>query len=232
MRTRFDQQLEKLNSLLVRMGALVENSIQKASQALHDKDRELALRVVAGDDEIDAMEKEIESLCLKLLLNQHPVAKDLRQISVALKMITDLERMGDQAQDISRICLELSSGEGEWNKSHALDLEGMSIDRMALSTQDMVKKSIDAFVRRDMELAQNVIEYDDKVDLLYREIKRELIFKIHQDADCGEWALALHQIAKYLERIGDHAVNVAEWVIFSITGEHGDYGKKDMPDRG
>lgn len=212
MRSRFDQQLNELNHHLIEMGVLIEDAISKACKALEEQDVAAAQSIVEGDDRIDDKEKEIESLCLKLLLNQQPVARDLRQISSALKMITDMERIGDQAADISEICVYLVG--------QAYIKKLIHIPQMAAATIKMVTDSIDAFVKKDLTLAQAVIAYDDIVDDLYVTVKKDLIRLIHEDAANGEQALDLLQIAKYFERIGDHAVNIAEWVIFSLTGRH------------
>jgi phosphate transport system protein len=212
MRNRFDEQLSKLNNNLIEMGALVEEAIGKATVAFETQDGDLARAVMASDDLVDSKEKDIETQCLKLLLSQQPVARDLRQISTALKMITDLERIGDHAIDISELTLFLA------NETYILD--PAAIPAMAAITQKMVTGSIDAFVKKDLELAAQVIDQDDEVDDLFRQTKEALILLVHENAGCGEQAFDLLQIAKYYERIGDHAVNVAEWVIFSITGKH------------
>jgi len=212
MRSRFDEQLTGLNNNLIEMGALIESAIAKATKALGERDVDAAQKIIADDGIIDEKEKEIESLCLKLLLHQQPVARDLRQISTALKMITDMERIGDQAADISELCAYLDGQEFIKRLEH--------IPQMAEATIKMVTDSIDAFVNKDLKLAHSVIGYDDVVDDLYVSIKQDLIGLIHEDVGNGEQAFALLQIAKYYERIGDHAVNIAEWVIFSITGKH------------
>ncbi len=212
MRSRFDEQLSVLHNSLVEMGALIERAITKATQALVEHDVSLAREVIEGDGVIDEKEKNIESQCLKLLLSQQPVARDLRQISSALKMITDMERIGDQAADISELCIYLA------DQTYIKKLE--HIPQMAEATIKMVTESIDAYVKKDLALAEAVIEYDDVVDELYILIKRELIALVHEDVNNGEQAFDLMQIAKYYERIGDHAVNIARWVIFSITGRH------------
>jgi phosphate transport system protein len=212
MRSRFDEQLSVLNNNLIEMGALIEHAISETTKAVEEQDVAAARRVIDGDDMIDDKEKEIESLCLKLLLNQQPVARDLRQVSTALKMITDMERIADQAADISEICIYLAGQEYIKRMEH--------IPQMAAATIKMVTNSIDAFVKKDLALAQSVISYDDVVDNLFDSVKRDLIQLIHEDVQNGEQAIDLLQIAKYLERIGDHAVNIAEWVIFSITGKH------------
>ena len=213
MRSRFDEQLAILNRELIEMGALCEEGIALAAKALTDKDKTMAAKVAAMDAEIDQKERNIESMCLKLLLQQQPVARDLRQISAALKMITDMERIGDQAEDISEIVITL---DGRYAENSAL-LKGM-----AESTIQMVTESVDAYVKRDTALAQQVIKMDDIVDDYFDQVKAELISKIAGEPADGEYALDLLMIAKYLERIGDHAVNIAEWVIFSVTGKHGE----------
>lgn len=212
MRSRFDTQLEILNSELIEMGGLVECSIQNAVNALINKDKEKAKQAIKFDSEVDQKEKEIEHLCLKLLLQQQPVASDLRLISAALKMITDMERIGDQATDISEISLRLVDTDYVPN----LDF----IPKMGRETIKMVTLSIDAFVNRDLELAEKVIEQDDVVDSLFDQIKNDLVALIRVDINNSEQAVDFLMIAKYLERIGDHATNIAEWVIFSITGKH------------
>ena len=212
MRSRFDEQLDLLNNHLIEMGALVESVINRSVKALEEQDVEAAQQIAQGDSVIDEKEKEIESLCLKLLLGQQPVARDLRLISTALKMITDMERIGDQAADIAELCVYLSG------QPYIKKLE--HIGQMAQATIQMVTSSIDAYVRKDLALAQWVIDQDDVVDGLYLTVKKDLIRLVHENADNGEQAFDLMQIAKYFERIGDHAVNIAEWVIFSITGKH------------
>ena len=210
MRNRFDNQLAEMNNELISMGALCENAIASAVKALLEGDIKLAAAAIRIDQEIDRKEREIESMCLKLLLQQQPVASDLRLISSVLKMITDIERIGDQASDIAEIVTYLSGACGL--NTH--------IDRMAQATIKMVTNSLDAFVRRDLTLAWSVIEYDDVVDRLFDECKSDLIAEIAQNPEDGERVLDVLMIAKYLERIGDHATNIAEWVEFSITGSH------------
>ena len=211
MRSRFDEQLALLNRELIEMGSLCEEVIALASRALTEGDRELAAKVAPLDEEIDQKERTIESLCLKLLLQQQPVARDLRQISAALKMITDMERIGDQADDISEIIIYLGGRTAEHD-----DL----LRSMARATIKLVTESVDAYVKHDTILAEKVIADDDTVDDYFEQVKRALIGKIAANPDDGEYALDLLMIAKYFERIGDHAVNIAEWVIFSITGVH------------
>lgn len=211
MRSKFDEQLEFLNTQMIQMGALCEAAIANAITALQTGDAELAKNVFAIDEEIDQKERDIESLCLKLLLQQQPVARDLRQISSALKMISDMERIGDQAADISEIAF-LDNIQAFDDTDH--------INEMAKAAIKMVTDSIDAYVRQDLKLAESVIEYDDIVDDLFDEVKKDVIQLVSADDDNGEFAIDLLMIAKYLERIGDHATNIAEWVQFSITGKH------------
>ncbi|NLV92266.1 MAG: phosphate signaling complex protein PhoU [Firmicutes bacterium] len=213
MRARFDQQLELLNTELIEMGALCEHVISQALQALREGYIALAQEVTSVDDEIDDKERKIENLCLKILLQQQPVARDLRQVSSALKMITDLERIGDQAADIAEI---ITMGNIDASK------DTLHIGEMAEATIKMVTDSIDAYVHQDLELAQRVVDYDDVVDDLFNRVKHEVIELISQDPAEGEYAVDLLLIAKYLERIGDHATNTAEWVQFSVTGKHKD----------
>lgn len=212
MRSKFDQDLEKLNSELTEMGNLVESSIEAAVTALKAQDIDLASRVIAGDKEVNDMERSIEDLCLKLILRQQPVARDLRLISSALKMITDMERIGDQSADISEITIRLAG------QKYLKEL--IHIPQMADATIKMVRDSIDAFVKKDIELAKSVIYYDDVVDDLFNIIKDELICYIKNGIGSSEQAVDLIMIAKYFERIGDHAQNIAEWVYFAIAGEH------------
>ena len=218
MRNRFDRELVRLNNELIEMGSMIEKSIETAVKAMVNQDVELANRVIESDDEIDQQERQIEDLCLKLLLQQQPVAKDLRLISSALKMVTDMERIGDHATDISEITIALA------DKSYIKKLE--HIQQMAKETMIMLVKSIEAFVNKDIEEADSVIKRDDVVDDLFSKVKTELVQMIHENVDVGEQATDLLMVAKYLERIGDPATNISEWVIFSITGTHpGEKGK-------
>ena len=219
-RSRFDHQLETLNTELITMGALVETTIASAAKALMEGDRTQAKRIAQNDSQIDGMEKSIESLCLKLLLQQQPVARDLRLISAALKMITDMERIGDQAADISELTLLL----GDIKTPTVMD----SIGDMARATIRMVSSGIDAFVKKDLDLARKVIDMDDEVDDLFVRVKEELIELIRQNGPFCEQAIDLIMLAKYFERIGDHSVNIAEWVVFSITGEHRSSGEETV----
>lgn len=212
MRSRLDAQLEQLHTALIEMGALIEYAISSAADALFGQDVVLAARSIAFDREVDQKEKDIESLCLRLLLQQQPVARDLRLISAALKMITDMERIGDQSADIAEIVSHLAGA------PYITDLSALR--RMAGAACGMVKRSVDAFVQRDLALAQAVVADDDFVDAQFCAVRRTLVELLRRDASCGEQALDLLMVAKYLERIGDHAVNIAEWVIYSITGVH------------
>lgn len=212
MRNRFDRQLEQLNNELINMGSLIEEAIEMAITALMQQDVKKAKEIVEFDQEIDEKEREIESLCLKLLLQQQPVAKDLRQISAALKMITDMERIGDHAADISEITIMMSGTPYIRNIEH--------LQTMAKEAMVMLVRSIEAYVEKDLKKAEKVIASDDIIDDLFDEIKAELIDAIHQNPENGEQAADLLMVSKYLERIGDHATNIAEWVIFSITGNH------------
>lgn len=214
MRNRFDRQLVQLNNELIEMGGMIEKAISDTLKALVNQDIELASNVIEYDEEIDHQEREIEQLCLKLLLQQQPVAKDLRLISAALKMITDMERIGDHATDISEITIELSK------ESYIKKLD--HIQQMAKETMVMLVQSVEAFVNKDMDKARTVIVHDDVVDDLFNKVKAELIAMIHEDVNAGEQASDLLMAAKYFERIGDHATNISEWVIFSITGQHPD----------
>ena len=208
----FHDELDALNTHLLEMGSMIEYAIETGVQAMEQRNAELARTIVSYDREIDQKEREIESQCLKLLLRQHPVARDLRFISAALKMVTDMERVGDQAADISEIVSYIAQ------EGYIKQLE--HIPKMAEKAVHMVKRAVDAFINRDLDLARAVIDMDDEVDGLIDVIKRELIELIHQNSDMGAQALDLLMIAKYFERIGDHAVNIAEWVEFAITGVH------------
>lgn len=211
MRSRLDEQLETLNHEMIEMGALCEEVIAMATSALTSGSIELAAQVRPRDKEIDRKEREIETLCMRLLLQQQPVARDLRQISAALKMITDMERIGDQAEDIAEIITFL---QGRSSEQHT------HLKNMAAAVIKMVTDSVDAYVKKDIALAQSVIEYDDVVDEAFLKVKKQLIDMISADPDDGEYALDLLMIAKYLERIGDHTTNLAEWVIYAVTGIH------------
>ena len=211
MRNRFDEQLELLNKKMTEMGAECESIIALAAEALLSGNTADAKKAMEQGHSIDQMEREIENICLKLLLQQQPVARDLRVISAALKMITDMERIGDQAEDIAEIIFFLNGRTGA---------ECHGIRKMAEATIKMVTDSVDAYVRGDLKLAEEVCKYDDVVDNDFSQIKKTLIEMIAENPLDGEYALDILMIAKYFERIGDHAVNIAEWVGFSVTGVH------------
>lgn len=210
MRSQFDKQLEQLNNELIEMGTLIEKAIAMAINALVNEDIEKAKQAIEFDAEINDQEKTIENLCMKLLLQQQPVAKDLRLISSALKMITDMERIGDHAADISEMTILLAG------RPYLKELT--LLQELAKETTVMVVQSIDAFVNRSVEMAERVIKHDDIVDNLFMQEKKRLIKSINENVESGEQAADLLMIAKYFERIGDHATNIAEWVIFAITG--------------
>lgn len=212
--SRFEKQLNTLNQQMVQMGSMVEQSIEMAVSALVTKDSEKARNVIEYAADVSNQERQIEGMCMKLLLCQQPVASDLRMISSALKMITDMERIAVQSAEISELTIRMEETPYIKKLEH--------VQQMAKETILMVVKSIDAFVNKDLELAQEVISMDDVVDDLFIKIKQELIGLINQDASNGEQATDLLMIGKYFERIGDHAVNIAQWVTFSITGEHGE----------
>ena len=211
MRNRFDEQLFELNREIIEMGAMCEEAIASAAKALTMGDLELAAKVCENGSAIDRMERAIESRCMKLLLHQQPVARDLRLISAALKMITDMERIGDQAEDIAEIVTFLNG--------HTMR-EVEMIEEMAREAIGMVTASVDAFVKKDVELAEAVIARDDIVDDYFSRMKCGIIDLIAKNPADGEFALDLLMISKYFERIGDHATNIAEWVIYSVTGVH------------
>ena len=215
MRKTFDEQLMQLNREMITMGSLCEKVIAMAAKSLLEGDKELAAKVVHSDSEIDQKEREIEAMCLKLLLQQQPVARDLRIVSSALKMITDMERIGDQSADIAEIVTvaDLTASD-----------DTMHIGNMARAAIKMVTGAVDAFVSRDVRAAVEVIKYDDVVDDLFNKVKHELLESLHTSTKKAEYALDLLMIAKYFERIGDHATNIAEWVVFSITGRHDEEG--------
>lgn len=211
-RTNFKKQLEQLNDQMITMGSMIENAIETAITALVSQDTERAEEAIAYDVEIDSQERNIEQLCYKLLLTQQPVATDLRVVSATMKMITDMERIGDHAADISELTLLMAG------KPYFRDIT--DIEQMAKETTVMVTNSVDAYVNRDLKLAREVISRDDVVDDLFNKAKSEIISEIRAGHDDGEQTTDLLMVAKYFERIGDHATNIAEWVIFSLTGEH------------
>lgn len=217
MRGYFDTELNDLNNELVEMGALIENAINHSVQALTEKNTEEAEKVNALERKINQKEKDIEAFCLKLILHQQPVAKDLRLVSSALKMITDMERIGDQAADVAEISLQLSKNSYVHNLQH--------IKEMAEQMKQMVTGAVNAFVTKDVVLAMSVCKSDDIVDDLFCKVQEDMINLIKEDSSKGAVACDLLMVAKYFERIGDHATNIAEWVVFSITGDHKLSGK-------
>jgi phosphate transport system protein len=212
MRNKFDEQILELNDAMIEMGTMIENAIAGAVTAIMDNDTDLANQIVDTADEMHQKEREIEAMCLKLLLQQQPVARDLRTISSALKMITDMRRIGIQAGDICEVKLTSESLEGGKLPDY--------IKQIAKATIEMVDDSIEAFVKKDLELAYKVAALDTKVDNLFKQIKSDLIAAIRNNSQGSEQAIDILMIAKYLEKIGDHANNISEWVAFSITGRH------------
>ncbi len=208
MKNRFDEQVEILNAQMIEMGAMIETTIEDACEALQTADLTRARAIIEADSAVDRKEREIESLCLRMLLTRQPVAHDLRVVSSALKMITDMERIGDHAADISEIVTFMAYSARQPEHFGA----------MASAAIDMVHRAIDAYVRRDVALAREVIQSDDIVDDLFVDVRKELIEMLAADASVGSEALDLLMIAKYFERIGDHATNIAEWVEYSVTG--------------
>ena len=211
MRDQFTTQMQQMHNELTAMGTLCEQAIASAVNGLLKADPALSRQAIELDEQIDQKERVIENMCMRLLLHQQPVARDLRQISSALKMITDMERIGDQAQDIAEIVTFLKGRTAEHD-----DI----LCQMARATISMVTESVDAYVKHDTIKAEGVLAADDTVDAYFRQVKQALISRIAADPGDGEYALDLLMIAKYFERIGDHATNIAEWVIFSITGRH------------
>ena len=214
MRTKFVSELRAMHEDLIQMASLAETAISSSVKALETMDEALAQRVMDNDNQIDDLEKEVERRCLRLLLQQQPVARDLRSVSTALKMITDLERIGDQAADIAEVTVFLCQ-----NRDFKMP-EGMR--DMALATVKMVRGAIDAFVEEDLDKAHLVIDYDNVVDRAFLRTRDELIQQVKRSSGSAEQIMDLLMIAKYLERIGDHAVNTAEWVVFFLTGAHKD----------
>ncbi len=211
MRDRFEQDMAALGNMMTEMGALCESAIASAMKALLEGDEENAKRAIAVEEDINRMESEVETLCLKLLLRQQPVARDLRQISSALKMVTDMERIGDQAADIAEIAALGNVKEGDTRSV---------VKVMAIAAIKMVTDAVDAYVAQSVEKAWQVIGEDDIVDDLFDEMKRDLTLVLATTPKSAESVIDLIMVSKYLERIGDHAVNLAEWVIFAVTGEH------------
>ena len=211
MRKRYDEQLDMLHGEIIRMGEMIERAILGAVSALETHDVSRAKEIIASDEEIDQQEKLVEGLCMKLLLSQQPVAGDLRRVSSALKVITDMERIGDHATDISELTLMLSGEPG----MGALDLR-----QMAAKTCEMLLGSLEAFVHQDVQKAHEVIAKDDEVDALFLRVKGDIIDALRSEPGGGEEAVDLLMAAKYFERIGDHATNIAEWAIYAVSGKH------------
>lgn len=211
MRDRFEEQLKLLNKELVEMGALCEESIAYAVKVLTERDEKMRRNAIEAEKQIDHMEKDIESLCMRLLIEQQPVASDFRKVTSALKMISDLERIGDHAEDIAEIAVYVDP----------VDLKNqVHINDMAQAAVRMVVSGMDSYVKQDEELARSVLKMDDTVDKMFLSVKNELIEMIRSGEENGETLLDLLMIAKYFERIGDHAENIAEWVIYAVTGKH------------
>ncbi|MDD6658338.1 MAG: phosphate signaling complex protein PhoU [Lachnospiraceae bacterium] len=208
MRSRFDEQLRELNKEMIDMGRMIVHSIAMAIEALTDKDDILAKRIMEGDDQVDHAQKKIENICFNLLIQQQPVATDLRTVTAAMKMVTDMERIGDHAADISEMTILMG-------KESPID-KFQHINKMATETVIMLNHSIEAYVERNKEKAKEVIEHDDVVDQLFDEVKKDIINLIQKGSGDAEDALDLLMVAKYFERIGDHATNIAEWVIYSL----------------
>lgn len=211
MRKKFEEQLSTLNDEMIRMGTMIEENIQKAIDSLVKSDIEMAKDIMEKDELVDKKQKEIETLCFHLLIQQQPVARDLRVITAAMKMVTDMERIGDHAADISEMTILMGKDSKIDNFDH--------ISKMAAETMIMLNQSIEAYVEKDTKKAHDVIEHDDIVDKLFDEAKKDVIRLIIESSDDGEDATDLLMIAKYFERIGDHATNIAEWVIFSLKTE-------------
>lgn len=211
-RVNFTKQMEQLNDQMITMGCMIENTISMAIKALAEQDVKLAEEVIATDYEVDAQERNIEQLCYKLLLMQQPVARDLRIVSATMKMITDMERIGDHAEDISELTVRMAG------KPYLQEIT--DIEQMAVEATRMVTNSVDAYVNRDAALAREVMAADDIVDELFDRVKLKIIEELRTGMGDGEQATDLLMVAKYFERIGDHATNIAGWVIFSLTGEH------------
>ena len=211
MRNLYQQQLENLNRELIKMGAECEEIIGLAAAALTDYSAALEEKTAQVGALIDESERTIENICLKLLLRQQPAARDLRQISAAMKMITDMERIGDQAEDIVDLIPKMEKSAGD---------DSLVLKKMAQAAKNMVTEAVDAYVKQDMALARKVMADDDIVDNFFLEMKSGIIGLISKNPDEGEFALDLLMISKYFERIGDHCTNIAEWVVFSLTGIH------------
>ncbi len=213
IRKNYEIELKKVHDDLIAMCRAVQNAIATSMNALVGQDRELAQEVIDGDSDINRRERDIEQSCLKILLMEHPVAGDFREVSAALKMITDLERIGDQAADIASLVLQFE------DEKYCKPL--VHLPKMAKLCKDMVKDSVTSFINKDLELATSLKDRDDKVDDLFDEIKAETIEIIKNDGTTADQCILFMMIAKYYERIGDHAVNIGEWVEYTINGHHG-----------
>lgn len=211
MRSKFDEQLKQLNQELIHMGNMIEENIKDSIDAFVKQDVKAAQEIMSRDEQIDREQKIIENMCFQLLIQQQPVARDLRTITAAMKMVTDMERIGDHAADISEMTILMS------NHGHGEQIG--TVVKMCTEALDMLIQAIDAFVIGSMEKAEKVIEQDDRVDQLFLETKNELIGLIREKPDAGEQEIDMLMIAKYLERIGDHATNIAEWVIYALGNE-------------
>lgn len=211
MRIKYDEQLKRLNQEMIQMGNMVEQAIEQSYAALTQGDIERAKQIVYEDSAVNDQERLIENLCLKLILQQQPVASDLRTISAALKMVTDMERIGDHAADISELTIYLADRKEDVNQEN--------IRKMAAETMTMVLDSVDAYVRKDLQEARAVIARDDTVDALFDAVKQDLVNQIAKHPENAGSMPDLLLVAKYFERIGDHAVNIAEWVIYAVTGQ-------------
>ena len=211
MRNKFDEQLNELNDTMIEMGNIIIVSISRAIEALKTKDSTLAQKIMEEDLEVDRLQKRIESICFNLLIQQQPVARDLRNVTAALKMVTDMERIGDHAADISEMTMMMGAD------SHIDKFE--NIIKMASETLIMLNHSIESYVEKDKEKAQSVIAFDDIIDDLFLKSRKDILELIIKNPVDGEEAMDLLMVAKYFERIGDHATNIAEWVIYSLTGE-------------
>ena len=210
MREHFEEELSKLSNALVEMGALCEDAISCAVKYLLKNDAQMKENAAEAEKQIDQKEREIETMCMRLLIQQQPVATDFRMITSALKMISDMERIGDQALDIAEIAEYVTD-----------DIKSkINIKEMAETTVKMVMNSVDSYVRKDIDIANSVIGLDDTVDALFDKAKSELINVSRTENENAEGLLDLLMVAKYFERIGDHAENIAEWVIFAVTGNH------------
>lgn len=208
MRSKFDEQLAELNKEMVRMGNMIEQSIAKAVNAFYKQDVEQAKKIMEADYEVDRAQKKIENICFNLLIQQQPVARDLRTITAAMKMVTDIERIGDHAADIAEMTILMSGGPAVQNLDH--------INKMASEAVLMLNWSIEAYVEKDVKKARDVIERDNVVDNLFDQNKKDIIQMILNNPQAGEQVIDLLMVAKYFERIGDHATNIAEWVIYAL----------------